>query len=140
LKKKNRERSYLAVAQQRSPSSRPNTPAPQPSPDTASSLHRPQDEAARWSSARHPIHRRLLDVRDEGRSPPSSIKDEPPPWENPRSSSFSPSLSSPCRPKTLAPTSSSAAAAGISKPQRAAWKLCHGPLVLLVKRIELESS
>jgi hypothetical protein len=79
-------------------------------------------------------------VRDEGRRPPSSIKDEPPPWENPRSSSFSPSPSSACRPKTLAPASSSAAAVGIPKPRRAASKLRHGPLVLLVKRIELESS
>jgi hypothetical protein len=57
-----------------SPSSRSNTSAPQPSPGTASSLRLPQDEAARWSSARHPIHRWLLDERDGGRRPPTSIK------------------------------------------------------------------
>jgi hypothetical protein len=42
--------------------------------------------------------------------------------------------------ETLAPANPSAAAAGIPKPRRAASKLCHDPLVLPVKQIELGSS
>jgi hypothetical protein len=43
-------------------------------------------------------------------------------------------------PETLAPTSSSAAVAGIPKPRRAALKLRHGFLCLLIKQIGLGSS
>jgi hypothetical protein len=66
---------------------------------TDSGLRLPRDEAARWSSGRHPIHRRLLDVQDGGRRPPSSIKSEPPLWISPRSPVPSPTSGSLPEPK-----------------------------------------
>jgi hypothetical protein len=48
-----------------------------PSQLTASGLRLPRDEAARWSSGRHPINRHLPDGRDEGRRPWSTIKTIP---------------------------------------------------------------
>jgi hypothetical protein len=47
--------------------SRPNTSAPQPSPTYLFVVFNLGAEAARWSSAKHPIHRRRFDAPDEGR-------------------------------------------------------------------------
>jgi hypothetical protein len=79
-------------------------------------------------------------VQDGGRRPPTPIKDEPPPQDNPsRSLLFLPHdffLIT----ETLAPASLEDAGTSVPELRRLAQKLRHGFLCLLVKPIELKSS
>jgi hypothetical protein len=71
-KKKIKGSTYLAAAHLAKDQAGP-TPSPAAQPTYPFVIFNLGTEAAPWSTARRPIRRRLVDVPDEGRRPPSSI-------------------------------------------------------------------
>jgi hypothetical protein len=135
---KKREVTYLAAAHLAEAKAGPTpSPAVQPNLPLRSSSTSSW-EAARWSSCRHPIRHRLLDTRDEGRRPSSSIKPKPPLWISPRISIPSPSPSFLAGTETLASAEPLAVARDHPERRRVAPELRIGKLGILVEEIELE--